>query len=182
MGAAPVTRHRDVRLAGIGLGVVDELGKSLGCKRWVDQHDQRHPEQSGDRCDVTDEIEVQLLVERRIDRVRSNAGKKRVAVRGCTYNGFGGDIAASAGPVLDNKMLPQPLRQPVTDQTCGKGGWATATKSFKHPHRPHGIRLRPRAARECRQRGSSRYQMQKSTAGKCHGVPSPSFIYAKASD
>src|SRR5215471_4089387 len=71
---------------------------------------------------IADEIEIQLLVERRIDRVRSNAGKKRVAVRGCTYNGLGGDIAASAGPVLDNKMLPQPLRQPVTDQTRDKVG------------------------------------------------------------
>jgi len=107
-----------------GLFVVVHLGQcdSLGCKRWVDQDDQRHPEQSRDRCDVADEIEIQLLVERRVDRVRSNAGEKRVAVRGRTYNGLGGDIAASTGPVLDNKMLPQPLRQTMTDQTRGKVG------------------------------------------------------------
>jgi hypothetical protein len=51
-----------------------------------------------------------------------SAGEQRIAVRGRTYDCLGGDIAAGTGSVLDNKMLTQPLRQPLTDQTRAKVG------------------------------------------------------------
>jgi hypothetical protein len=32
------------------------------------------------------------------------------------HDRLGGDIAAGAGPVLDDERLAEPLRQPLTDQ------------------------------------------------------------------
>ena len=42
--------------------------------------------------------------------------EKRVAVRGRAHDRLGGDIAAGAWPVLDDKWLAEPLRQPLTHQ------------------------------------------------------------------
>jgi hypothetical protein len=36
----------------------------------MDQHDQRQANDARDRRDIADEIEIELLIERRVDRVR----------------------------------------------------------------------------------------------------------------
>jgi hypothetical protein len=41
--------------------------------------------------------------------------EKRVAVRGCPHHRLGGDIAAGAGPVLDNERLSEPLGECLAD-------------------------------------------------------------------
>src|SRR5215831_8295639 len=63
----PTRRHGE--LAGIGLGVSDELGKRLGRNRRVHQHDVGVDDNAGDRCDIANEIETELVVQRRVDRV-----------------------------------------------------------------------------------------------------------------
>ena len=70
MGRGPVAGRRHVDLAGIGLGIGDELGNRLGRNRWIDHHDIGHADDARDRRDVADEIEIELVVERRVDRVR----------------------------------------------------------------------------------------------------------------
>ena len=69
-----------------------------------------------DRRDVADEIEVELFIERRVDCIRRADQEQRIAVRGRAHDRLGGDIAASARPVLDDERLAEPLRQPLTDQ------------------------------------------------------------------
>ena len=122
-------RRRHVDLARIGLGVGDELGNRLaGTDGFTTMtlgiaHDAR------DRRDVADEIEIELVVERRVDRVRRNDQEKRVAVRRRTHDRLGGDIAAGAGPVLDDEWLAEPLRQPLTHQARDDVGRAARRQS-----------------------------------------------------
>ena len=79
---APLPADAIVDLAGIGLGIGDELGNRLGRKRWIHHHDVRRAHDACDRRDVADEIEIELVVERRVDRVRRTDQEKRIAVRG----------------------------------------------------------------------------------------------------
>src|SRR5215467_8880207 len=69
-----------------------------------------------DRRDVADEIEVELFVQRRVDRVVPPDHEQRVAVGRRTYNRLGADIAAATRPVVDHELLAEALRQPLTDQ------------------------------------------------------------------
>src|SRR5262249_38112649 len=75
----------------------------------------------------------------------------------------------------DNKLLAEPLRQPLAHQTgrdvgrSGRGDWHDQT------HRPRWIGLRPSKARDSRERGSGRGHMQKLPAGKFHSEPPSSF-------
>jgi hypothetical protein len=71
-----------------------------------------------DRRYFADEIEIELVVERRIHRVRHADKQERIAVRRCPHDCLGGDIAASTRPVVDDERLCEPLRQPLTDQAC----------------------------------------------------------------
>ena len=82
-----------------------------------------------DRRDVADEIEIELVVERRVDRVRRTDQKECIAVGGRTHDRLGADIAAGARPVLDDEWLAEPLRQPLTDQARDDVGRAARRQS-----------------------------------------------------
>ena len=58
-----------------------------------------------DRRDVADEIEIELVVERRVDRVRRTHHEQRISVCRRAHDRLGGDIAAATRPVLDGKRL-----------------------------------------------------------------------------
>jgi hypothetical protein len=64
-----------------------------------------NPGNACNRRDVTDEIEVEFVVERRIARVGGSDYEKRVAVRGRFCDRLGGDIAARTRPVLDDEWM-----------------------------------------------------------------------------
>ena len=98
MGRGPVAGRRHVDLARIGLGVGDELGNGLGRNRWIHHHDIGRADDAGDRRDVADEIEIELVVERRVDRVRRTDQQQRIAV--------GGARTTASVPIL----LPAPGR------------------------------------------------------------------------
>ena len=112
----PNAGRRHVDLARIGLGIGDELGNRLGRNRWIDHHDEGRADDARDRRDVADEIEIELVVERRVDRVRRQDQEQRIAVRRRAHDRLGADIAAGARPVLDDEWLAEPLRQPLTHQ------------------------------------------------------------------
>jgi hypothetical protein len=59
-------------------------------------------------------------------------------------------------------------------------GTATRRKSDDQAHRPRWIRLRLRELWHGRQRGSTRCQLQKLSAGKFHGVASLVFAMSRA--
>jgi hypothetical protein len=94
--------------------------------------------------------------------------EERVAIRGRTHDGLGGDIAACARPVLDKEWLAEPLREPLTHQARDYVDTAARGKADEGAHRLGRIGLRPRDPRDGRQRGSARGQMQKFAAGKFH--------------
>ena len=87
-----------------------------------------HADDARDRRDVADEIEIELVVERRVDRVGRTDQEERIAVRRRTHDRLGGDIAAGARPVLDDELLAEPLRQPLTDQARDDVGRAAGGK------------------------------------------------------
>ena len=122
----PADRHVD--LARIGLGIGDELGNRLGRNRWIDHHDVGEAEDASDRRDVADKIEIELVVERRVDRVRRTDQKERIAIRRRAHDRLGADIAAGARPVLDNELLAEPLRQPLTHQARDDVGRAAGAR------------------------------------------------------
>src|SRR5215475_2249306 len=96
MGRASDDARRKVDLARISLGISDELGDRLGRNRWMHQHDVGHDHNAGDRRDVTDEIEVELVIERRVHRVRRMDQEERIAISGRTHDRLRGDITAGA--------------------------------------------------------------------------------------
>src|SRR5262249_62048890 len=86
-----------------------------------------NPDGACNRCDIADEIEIEFLEDRSTDCVRCSDIKERIAVGRRPHGSLSADIAAATRPVVDNKLLTEPLRQPLTDQTCddvrrGAGG------------------------------------------------------------
>ncbi len=148
----PDAGRRHVDLARIGLGVGDELGNGLGRNRWMYLHDVGRADDARDRRDVADEIEIELVVERRVDRIRRTDQQQRIAVRRRTHDRLGADIAGGARPVLDDEGLAEPLRQPLAHQTCDDVARAAGGKTDDDAHRPRRIGLRPRDARQSRER------------------------------
>lgn len=63
-----------------------------------------------DRCDVVDEIEVELFIERLINSIRGGDEEQCVAIRWRSHDHFGADITAGARPVLDDESLSEPIR------------------------------------------------------------------------
>src|SRR5262245_38267499 len=94
----------------------DEFGNRLRRKRWVDLQGESLAANARDRRDVADEIEIELFIERSVDRIRTSDQKQRVAIRWRTHDGLGGNIRTGTGPVLDDKWPAEPVRQPLPKQ------------------------------------------------------------------
>src|ERR1700704_5334088 len=90
----PVAARGIVDFARIGLGVGNELGNTLGWKRWIDLHKIRHPDNSRNGRDVTEEIVVEPVVEGRVDRMCRTYQEEGVAIFGRTYHSLGSDVTA----------------------------------------------------------------------------------------
>src|SRR6516164_11214389 len=168
MGGSSDTTRRHGEPAGIGLGISDELGNRFGRNRWIYYHDEGVADDAGDWRDVAEKNEIELVVERRVDRVRGTYHEQRVAVRWRAHDRLGGNIAGSTWPALDDEWLAEPLRQRLTDQARDDLDYATGRKADDDAHRPRGAGLRPSETRHGRERGRNRGQMQKLTAGKFH--------------
>src|SRR5262245_53819559 len=78
--------RRHIELARIRFGVSDELRNRCGRNRWVHHHDVGPDDNTGDRRDVTDEIEIQFMLNLRYI-IRSPRRRERAA------------SAAHSGPV-----------------------------------------------------------------------------------
>jgi hypothetical protein len=64
-----------------------------------------------DRCAVAEEVELEIIVERRVAGIGKTGRQQRVAIGCGIQDVLGGDIGAGARPVLDNDLLAKPLRQ-----------------------------------------------------------------------
>src|SRR5262249_50126685 len=114
-----------------------------------------------------------VVIDCRIERVSRCDKEERVAVRWRAHDCLGGYIGCGAGPVLNDKLLAKPLRQPLAYEARDDVGRATTGREADDDaHRPRRIGLRPCNARDRRQRGSARCQMKKlPPVGKFHFQP-----------
>ena len=69
------------------------------------------------------------------------------------------------------KGRPSRADSHLRDQACDDVRPAAGRGAYDNPHRPRRIGLRPRDARDCRERGGAGGQMQKLSAGKSHFEP-----------
>src|SRR5262249_58261204 len=110
MGSGAVAGGGHVDLAGVGLGIGDELGDRLDRKRWIDLHDERFARDPCDRHDVTNEIETELVIERGVDRVRGRGQEERMTIRLSAHDQLGCDVGASPWPIFDDEWLAETIR------------------------------------------------------------------------
>ena len=110
------TGHRHIQLAAIGFGVSDKFRNAFSGKRGTDNHRQPRTQHAGQRSDIAKEVEVCIGVERNVDCRRYCRIEKRVPVRRRADNRFRRYVAGGARAVLDDDLLTEPLRQPLTDQ------------------------------------------------------------------
>src|SRR6516165_3529467 len=172
MWSAPNATRCHIDLARIGLGIIDELRNRLGWNRGMNHHDVDRAQQACDRFNITNEIEIKLGIERRVNRVRRRDEKECVAVGGRPYDRLRDDIADATWSVFDHEWLAKALRQPLADQARDNVGWSARGKTDDDAHRPRWIGLRPSNMRHGRERGSPGGQMQKlSAVGKLHFEP-----------
>src|SRR5262249_41363683 len=162
---ADATRSK-VDLARIGFCIGDKLGNVVGRHRRMHHHYIGQPNQSSHRSAVANEIERKLLVERRVDGVVRTDEGDRVAIGYRAEHRLHADIAARAGPVLDDELLPQMIRQILADNARDDVVGAARRKRDDPVYRPRRISFRPRDPRDGRQRGSARGQMQEGAAGQ----------------
>jgi hypothetical protein len=137
----------------------------------VNDEDAYSARKARDRSDVAIEIEFEILIERRVPGVGRSGEQQRVAVRRRSHDRFRREIAAGAGPVLDDERLTEALREPLADQARIGVVDAARRKPGNDAHRPVRESLGPRDARGGRKRGSARGDVEKSTAGRFHGSP-----------
>src|SRR5262245_2596933 len=113
----------------MGFGVGDEFGDALDWNRKIYLHGKCATADARDRRDVADEIEVELVVERRADRMCGKDKQQCMAVSRRTYNRLGRDIRTLARPVLDDEWLAESLRQPLGNQARRDVGSAPRGKA-----------------------------------------------------
>src|SRR5262245_32772341 len=94
------------------------------------------------RSDVADKIEIEAVVERRVDCVCGTNQEKLMAIWRRTYHRLSADIAVRAWSVLDDEWLAKSLREPVTHQACDNVVTATGSIPDHQTHRPRWISLR----------------------------------------
>src|SRR5215510_2827538 len=100
----------------IGFGICDELRDRLDRKRGIYRNEVGQADDARDWRDIADEIEVELVVKGRVDRVRCSDIQERIAVRGSAHTCLGADIAGGARSVFDDEGLAEALRQPFSYQ------------------------------------------------------------------
>src|SRR5262245_60145753 len=106
----------------------------------MDHRHVRHADDAGDRRDVAEKHEAELVVECRIDHICPGDKEERVAVRRRAHDRFGADIAATSWPVIDDEWLAEPLRQPLTDEARQNVLRAAGGNGDDQAHWPRWIR------------------------------------------
>src|SRR5262249_61283200 len=106
-----------------------------------------------------------------VDGIGDGALQQRVAVVRRVRNQIGGDVAAGAAAVLDDELLTELLAERLREHARGDVAGGAGGKTDDDAHRPRRVALRLGDRRG--ERGNAGYELQKSTARKCHGVSLP---------
>jgi hypothetical protein len=139
-------RHQE--LAGIGLGIGDQLRDRPDRKRRPHHHDTGAVHHSGDRRDVTKHVEAQVRIEPGAEGVHRGDHEQRMAVcRGADHR-FGRKVAAGAGSIFHDEWLPQARREPIGDNARQQIRRAARRGADQELHRPCRVVLRPSLGRD----------------------------------
>ena len=111
MGRIALAARSGLERARIGLRIGDEFRDRLGRKGRIHHHDIGDANNACDRRDIAKEIEIEIVVERCVDRGRSVGEQERVAVSGRVDHDFSCEVGRGSRPVFDDKRLPKPLRK-----------------------------------------------------------------------
>ena len=79
------------------------------------KNNHRHANDACDGCDIADEVEIELLVERRVYGIREGGQKQSMSIRRRIDDGFGADVAASSWSILNHEGLSQPFGKPLAN-------------------------------------------------------------------
>ena len=139
------------------------------------EHRRRHHD-AGDRHHARQVIEIQMRIERGVDRVRRGDEEERVAVGIGVDRRLGGDVAAGAVAVLDDELLAERFRQRLGDQPRADIGRAAGGITDEDQHRARRIALRAREPRHGGQRHGAAGETQHGPAGNFHRGPPLSFL------
>src|SRR5262245_41651834 len=126
------------------------------------------------RRNIANEVVVEFFEQCCIDCCGSTDHEERIAVCRRTHDRLYTDIATTARTVLDDELLTEALRQPLTNEARSNVVNTTGRKWDNDAHRPRRIGLRPRNWRRHRQPGSAGGQIQKTSAGKFQSNLPPS--------
>src|SRR5215831_13336726 len=155
MGWAAIAARAHVDPTGVGLSIGDEIGNGRNRKLRVHLHDMGHSHDARDRRNVSDEVVVEFVKQRRVDRGGAPDYEKRITICRCARDRLDADIAAAAWAILDDKLLADALRQPSPYQARGSVVHGTSSKGDDDAYRPRRIGLRPSEARDQRRSDSS---------------------------
>ena len=163
--AGSCRRIRD--LAGICLGVIDELAHRL-CR-----HGRVHHHRVGDVGEQRDRREILHAVERHgaeqrvVHRVHAHrVEQEHVAVRRRARDRGGSDIAGCARTILDDDRLPERLPQVLADDA--RENVRRSAGSERHNEGDRSLRIALRQSTLDRQRGCKRAQSTKYDAPVTH--------------
>src|SRR5215813_5527807 len=99
-----------VDLARVALGIGDKLGNRSCRYRWIDNHCIWHVDNTCYRHYVVNEVGIELVKKCGVDGGCHVDDEQRIAVSGRTHNCFSADVGSAPRAVLDNELLPKPLR------------------------------------------------------------------------
>jgi hypothetical protein len=123
---------------------------------------------AGRHCDIANENEWQIPVERGVDRVVRAGPDEGVTVGRRPHDGLGGDIAPGAGPVIDDDRLAHSLLKRLRNQSRRDIAAAAGRKSVHDVDRSGGKRFSFRKMRGDWQCCGPAGKVQKSAARKAH--------------
>ncbi len=115
--AAPWPDEAKFSAPGLCLGERDQLGHGVGRHARIDHQDVRLGADQADRREILLGVVAELLVERRVggeDAVVAH--QQRVAIGIGVLDLLGREVAAGAGPVLDDEGLMQDFLEPPGDE------------------------------------------------------------------
>ena len=97
-------------------------------------HDMGRVHDTGDWHDVADEIEIKVVVDRRVYHVRRSRQEERVSVGGCTHDRLSADIASRPWAVFDEEGLGKAYGEPLTHQARENVCRAAGREGNDHAH------------------------------------------------
>jgi hypothetical protein len=166
----PDPGRADRELAGIGLGIGDQLLDIVHGKRGMREQHERLSRDQPDRHEVVRHI----VRDTPVHPLCQNSGRlheqQSVSVGRRLGDEIGADHGAGTRSIFHRNRLLELLLQLLGQNACRSINPAAGCNRHHQCNWPRRIGLRRDHARDCRKRGNTPCQMQKSTARKFHDV------------